>query len=106
MIRRPPRSTLFPYTTLFRSDFLEPDVAVAARGEQPHELIECGRLVGLSVAGGWGARSCGGRGSVCARPRQCERRRGRVDLAGGHGGDPVTPRSEAVSPTSAPCQQS
>src|SRR3712207_7737779 len=23
MIRRPPRSTLFPYTTLFRSDFLE-----------------------------------------------------------------------------------
>src|SRR3712207_7614272 len=24
MIRRPPRSTLFPYTTLFRSDFAEP----------------------------------------------------------------------------------
>src|SRR3712207_7221943 len=24
MIRRPPRSTLFPYTTLFRSDFTEP----------------------------------------------------------------------------------
>src|SRR2546430_16188750 len=24
MIRRPPRSTLFPYTTLFRSDELEP----------------------------------------------------------------------------------
>src|SRR2546429_5117387 len=24
MIRRPPRSTLFPYTTLFRSLFLEP----------------------------------------------------------------------------------
>src|SRR3712207_7769813 len=23
MIRRPPRSTLFPYTTLFRSDFVE-----------------------------------------------------------------------------------
>ena len=28
MIRRPPRSTLFPYTTLFRSDIV--DVAVAA----------------------------------------------------------------------------
>src|SRR2546429_786699 len=28
MIRRPPRSTLFPYTTLFRSySILEPDVA-------------------------------------------------------------------------------
>src|SRR5947208_9998901 len=25
MIRRPPRSTLFPYTTLFRSDFLPMD---------------------------------------------------------------------------------
>src|SRR5436309_13823605 len=25
MFRRPPRSTLFPYTTLFRSVFLEPD---------------------------------------------------------------------------------
>src|SRR3712207_8543276 len=24
MIRRPPRSTLFPYTTLFRSTFLDP----------------------------------------------------------------------------------
>src|SRR5258707_11367681 len=30
MIRRPPRSTLFPYTTLFRSQAgLQPDVAVA-----------------------------------------------------------------------------
>src|SRR5256885_15519261 len=29
MIRRPPRSTLFPYTTLFRS---QPDGAVANRG--------------------------------------------------------------------------
>src|SRR3712207_7881368 len=27
MIRRPPRSTLFPYTTLFRSAELEPDVS-------------------------------------------------------------------------------
>src|SRR5258708_25990412 len=35
MIRRPPRSTLFPYTTLFRSQrspdrFAEPDPAVSA----------------------------------------------------------------------------
>src|SRR2546427_7883740 len=27
MIRRPPRSTLFPYTTLFRSEWLQPDLA-------------------------------------------------------------------------------
>src|SRR3712207_9369812 len=31
MIRRPPRSTLFPYTTLFRSGPLEPSV----RGQEP-----------------------------------------------------------------------
>src|SRR5258706_7388964 len=31
MIRRPPRSTLFPYTTLFRSD---PDHAGQGRGER------------------------------------------------------------------------
>src|SRR3712207_8959197 len=36
MTRRPPRSTLFPYTTLFRSPVhLEPDDAQAALGERP-----------------------------------------------------------------------
>src|SRR2546425_6579910 len=30
MIRRPPRSTLFPYTTLFRSLFFKPLLAVMA----------------------------------------------------------------------------
>src|SRR3989442_3108353 len=33
MIRRPPRSTLFPYTTLFRSH------VVALRLEQPHDVL-------------------------------------------------------------------
>src|SRR2546426_12817844 len=44
MIRRPPRSTLFPYTTLFRSlDLVAPGLAIpVARG------IE--RLVGITVA--------------------------------------------------------
>src|SRR3712207_8902368 len=28
MIRRPPRSTLFPYTTLFRSDDLAPEIRI------------------------------------------------------------------------------
>src|SRR5260370_23563749 len=32
MIRRPPRSTLFPYTTLFRSDLTPPAVATASPG--------------------------------------------------------------------------
>src|SRR3712207_7551289 len=33
MIRRPPRSTLFPYTTLFRSDRGQPAEEVAAPAE-------------------------------------------------------------------------
>src|SRR2546428_9901463 len=37
MIRRPPRSTLFPYTTLFRSD---PQVAERERGDEPLVLGE------------------------------------------------------------------
>src|SRR3712207_8181767 len=35
MIRRPPRSTLFPYTTLFRSAVAPPRVAVAAAARDP-----------------------------------------------------------------------
>src|SRR2546429_5748679 len=48
MIRRPPRSTLFPYTTLFRSQPLglglrlareqQRDVVVAREGERGHRL--------------------------------------------------------------------
>src|SRR3712207_7807512 len=50
MIRRPPRSTLFPYTTLFRSgvavdpDAVEVDPPVARR-----ELLDAGFLVGERV---------------------------------------------------------
>src|SRR2546425_4967201 len=43
MIRRPPRSTLFPYTTLFRSGGLGPghpgDRAVAEALRRPAELL-------------------------------------------------------------------
>src|SRR2546430_10743788 len=37
MIRRPPRSTLFPYTTLFRSD--DVDVPRRARPRPDHRLV-------------------------------------------------------------------
>src|SRR2546429_7317150 len=46
MIRRPPRSTLFPYTTLFRSNKSVADKAVSVKADelirkpfQPQELI-------------------------------------------------------------------
>src|SRR5256885_7331754 len=37
MIRRPPRSTLFPYTTLFRSDLVQ--LASGQRGTHYDELL-------------------------------------------------------------------
>src|SRR2546422_8538203 len=43
MIRRPPRSTLFPYTTLFRSS----DVEIKRLAEARHHLRQTGRRVGL-----------------------------------------------------------
>src|SRR3712207_8568341 len=39
MIRRPPRSTLFPYTTLFRS-LREPRSEPDQRGQFPHDAAE------------------------------------------------------------------
>src|SRR5438105_6182196 len=41
MLRRPPRSTLFPYTTLFRSVAVVPELdhAVAARAVPVHECV-------------------------------------------------------------------
>src|SRR3712207_6996849 len=46
MIRRPPRSTLFPYTTLFRSAVSGPAEVVAPRAalEGPLRLLFVGRL--------------------------------------------------------------
>src|SRR2546426_10957544 len=40
MIRRPPRSTLFPYTTLFRSPPRRGPAAVAAREERPRAAAD------------------------------------------------------------------
>src|SRR2546422_11707359 len=62
MIRRPPRSTLFPYTTLFRSDLPPqrlpldlPDVDAVRPDRAPLELVEPAQQVrdrGLARAGG------------------------------------------------------
>src|SRR3712207_7994765 len=43
MIRRPPRSTLFPYTTLFRSKNAGRPLADGA-GELPHQPLQLPRL--------------------------------------------------------------
>src|SRR5256885_3072082 len=59
MIRRPPRSTLFPYTTLFRSrpariDHLRPKLRHSAVAKLVHAVVE-DRAIG--VAGGDDLRS-------------------------------------------------
>src|SRR2546425_9351515 len=51
MIRRPPRSTLFPYTTLFRSRWEPRAPLPAPRGASGVGVVS-GKLV---VVGGWGA---------------------------------------------------
>src|SRR3712207_8137234 len=48
MIRRPPRSTLFPYTTLFRSLGV---AQVAEEGRQRRQLGQLGELGGHGVQG-------------------------------------------------------
>ena len=45
MIRRPPRSTLFPYTTLFRSHALEKEMAT-------HSSVLAWRIPGMGEPGG------------------------------------------------------
>src|SRR3712207_9027958 len=53
MIRRPPRSTLFPYTTLFRSISLTADVDRSVEGildpAVQSELAPGGRIVGAPI---------------------------------------------------------
>src|SRR2546426_11571631 len=59
MIRRPPRSTLFPYTTLFRSDWIAPTFVLSLTGlpvaSVPCGLDRSGLPVGLQIVGRpWG----------------------------------------------------
>src|SRR2546422_2590424 len=39
MIRRPPRSTLFPYTTLFRSPGNRPEISIPAVAQNPYNAL-------------------------------------------------------------------
>src|SRR5437868_12959974 len=51
MLRRPPRSTLFPYTTLFRSGHLAPHVLQDLTAD-PSVILAAGDLIRVKVDGG------------------------------------------------------
>src|SRR3712207_9565376 len=53
MIRRPPRSTLFPYTTLFRSVNAHAWLALAAVGDLPALAWTALKVGALSYGGGF-----------------------------------------------------
>src|ERR1039457_3159717 len=74
MIRRPPRSTLFPYTTLFRSGEAETGNA----GEQPDQGI-AGRNSSRTMSRAWSSRRVLLPGHGAAR-REAARSRPRVWL--------------------------
>src|SRR5688572_32070199 len=66
MIRRPPRSTLFPYTTLFRSALMKPPGRQIGRravkirqGYLPTLGVQCLGVGGLTVGGAAGHADVG-----------------------------------------------
>src|SRR5256885_2928863 len=66
MIRRPPRSTLFPYTTLFRSQQREDRTSRYKRGSASHVKTSRAPVLSVSVAGARG----GFRGSTEMRSEE------------------------------------
>src|SRR3712207_7567891 len=76
MIRRPPRSTLFPYTTLFRSDpAREATVGVRAHADRDALPRPHGRdgLLGDVDADAQGVRARDGRDLIVRRDRKSTR---------------------------------
>src|SRR5256885_16530868 len=107
MIRRPPRSTLFPYTTLFRSDTeaviaRDPDIIIAAAppGEGAAWLADWKRFATLTAVrrgglGGFGTQALGPLGPGASTP---PRRRALPPRRGGGGGSPGRDKRGANRP--------
>src|SRR2546430_5661280 len=103
MIRRPPRSTLFPYTTLFRSHPTDPSTVIALLDEigSPATMASAGgRFFGfvvggaLPAAGGGGSPPGGGGpkpGVVAPSPLPPRLGEGAVRRAPGRAGPPPAP---------------
>src|SRR3712207_8345835 len=81
MIRRPPRSTLFPYTTLFRSGFVGGDFGGGLAGGGIDFVLRGGEGVGVGGEHrlGGGGRLIGGAKHRDARPPERQHQRGGGD---------------------------
>src|SRR2546429_4258754 len=86
MIRRPPRSTLFPYTTLFRSHRLVEDFVarLARRLRAVHRRVGVAQNVfGALIAGrAWGDAEADGREDLA--PAQGDRKSTRLNSSHGY----------------------
>jgi len=93
MIRRPPRSTLFPYTTLFRSPPTPESIAGVwtlnkdLSDARPERGEQGGADRGSGRRGGYGGRGGGGRGGFGGGGRGMGR--------GGAAGEPANPETTA-----------
>src|SRR2546430_14961887 len=76
MIRRPPRSTLFPYTTLFRSLAIEEIARCNIDWIAPKDRRSLWRLLGLWLVfgDGRGYRQQNEQGNICSSPAHSEPR--------------------------------
>src|SRR5256886_5993015 len=83
MIRRPPRSTLFPYTTLFRSRRLDPDRGQRAVGDPvPRPVLSYTPAVDRIVVVGLAQREDAGQppgSAVLRRARSADRKSTRLN---------------------------
>src|SRR3712207_7344051 len=59
MIRRPPRSTLFPYTTLFRSLPTQNDNKILGRSRSKYSFASDVKMLLMMAEMGWGAKEAG-----------------------------------------------
>src|SRR3712207_9475197 len=66
MIRRPPRSTLFPYTTLFRSVVAAPHSALRSSNDQTARMLSAVQTPGVHILGHPRGRMYGSRPGVSA----------------------------------------
>src|SRR2546430_15106281 len=96
MIRRPPRSTLFPYTTLFRSEEArypgregKGDQGKAGGAVPRRDRLARGQRRAAQARGPAPRRPAGLRGAVRAQTGPGDRKRGGVGKRGDLGGRPI-----------------